>query len=116
MPIADLTPVPNTKPTINRDKVVAALSRCVGLHTSTTCLDCPYRADLNKPVHYGDVSCKDALLRDCHIALTEYTSEMIINDFAEELKKKYEEEFGCDWHSVYDPIDDLVKEMVGEEK
>lgn len=70
-PIAEFISVPNTKPSVQRTKLIAALTRCTGLHTSTTCLDCPYRADLNEAVHYGEVSCKDALLLDCHIALME---------------------------------------------
>lgn len=34
-PIAEFISVPNIKPTAQREKLIAALTRCVGLHTST---------------------------------------------------------------------------------
>ena len=38
-----------------------------------------------------------------------------IKEFAERLKKKYEFYIVCDWRTLNGEIDDLVKEMLGEE-
>ena len=37
-----------------------------------------------------------------------------IKEFAERLKEKYKKNFNSSWVSAYKPIDNLVKEMVGE--
>lgn len=38
----------------------------------------------------------------------------VVKGFAERLKEKYKKDFNSTWHSVYNPIDNLVKEMVGD--
>ena len=85
-----------------RREVINALVRCTGLHTSTTCLDCPCAAKPGEVVHYGDVSCKDALLRDALIALTN-DKNSVIDDFVARCKEK------ADYYYAYVLVEDIEK-------
>ena len=38
-----------------------------------------------------------------------------IKEFAERLKEKYKKDFNSSWRSVYNPIDNLVKEMTASD-
>lgn len=45
------------------DEIIKALVRCTSIHTSTTCLECPYSYRERAVIHFGEDFCKDALLK-----------------------------------------------------
>ena len=85
-----------------------ALVRCTGIHTSTTCLDCPYSARQGATVHYGDVYCKDALLQGTLSLISRQKAEI------ERLSKcvKTEDEVREIMRSQMTP---MVKEITAEQ-
>ena len=85
-----------------REKVFNALVNCTSLHTSTTCLNCPYAIRPNEVIHYGDVRCTGALLRDALIALTN-DKNSVIDDLVSRLKEK------ADYYYAYVLVEDIEK-------
>ena len=105
----------------NRKKIIKALINCTSLHTSTTCLNCPYAVKPGEVVHYGDVSCTVALLRDCLRVMSQDTQKF--KSFIANIKNIDGNDFVCsDYHhgdEIYwfnhegyeQKIDDIVKEL-----
>lgn len=58
------------------DRVINALVRCTGIHTSITCLECPYSCRDQNIVHFGDDFCKDVLLRNSLSIITRQKAEL----------------------------------------
>ena len=110
-------------------EIINALVRCTGVHTSTTCLDCPYSARGHDVVHFGEDFCKDALLRDSLNLITHQNAikSKVIKDFAERVKSENGNGFLCSWYESADVvvafdqdkfdkfIDNIVKELLESE-
>lgn len=123
-------------------EIFNAIVRCTGIHTSTTCLECPYSAKELATVHFGEDVCTSALLRDALVLLSNRNTEIadlerklreegetilalnhqlltvnknVAKEFADKLKsRQIKPEFP--WDSFYvttEDIDEVLEELTG---